>query len=87
MALADIPVGDADISCLTNINSGAAPLSLPFELSFEKNFGVEVGKRLRNDRNYCANFTRSTYSTTGQRWHARTLFRDSHCPRRSDYGH
>ena len=43
MALADIPVGDADISCLTNINSGAAPLSLPFELSFEKNFGVEVG--------------------------------------------
>ena len=43
MALADIPLGDADISCLTNINSGAAPLSLPFELSFEKNFGVEVG--------------------------------------------
>ncbi|MBL4573039.1 MAG: acyl-CoA synthetase [Gammaproteobacteria bacterium] len=43
MALADIPVGDADISSLTNINSGAAPLSLPFELSFEKNFGVEVG--------------------------------------------
>ncbi|MBL4582478.1 MAG: acyl-CoA synthetase [Gammaproteobacteria bacterium] len=43
MALADIPVGDADISSLTNINSGAAPLSLPFELSFEKNFDVEVG--------------------------------------------
>lgn len=43
MALADIPVGDADISSLTNINSGAAPLSLPFELSFEKNFQVEVG--------------------------------------------
>lgn len=43
MALADIPVGDADISSLTNINSGAAPLSLPFELSFEKNFEVAVG--------------------------------------------
>lgn len=43
MALADIPVGDADISSLTNINSGAAPLSLPFELSFEKNFDVAVG--------------------------------------------
>jgi len=43
MALADIPVGDADISSLTNINSGAAPLSLPFELSFEKRFGVAVG--------------------------------------------
>jgi len=43
MALADIPVGDADISSLTNINSGAAPLSLPFEHSFEKNFEVEVG--------------------------------------------
>ncbi|MEX0963544.1 MAG: acyl-CoA synthetase [Pseudohongiellaceae bacterium] len=43
MALADIPVGDADISSLTNINSGAAPLSLPFEHRFEKNFSVEVG--------------------------------------------
>jgi len=43
MALADIPVGDADISSLTNINSGAAPLSLPFELSFEKKFQLEVG--------------------------------------------
>lgn len=43
MALADIPVGDADISSLTNINSGAAPLSLPFELSFEKSYEVEVG--------------------------------------------
>ncbi|MEZ5492286.1 MAG: acyl-CoA synthetase [Gammaproteobacteria bacterium] len=42
MALAQIPVGDADISCLTNINSGAAPLSHPFELSFEKKFNVEV---------------------------------------------
>ena len=43
MALADIPVGDADISCLTNINSGAAPLSLPFELSFEEKYNLEVG--------------------------------------------
>ena len=43
MALADIPVGDADISSLTNINSGAAPLSLPFELNFEKKFAVEIG--------------------------------------------
>lgn len=43
MALADIPVGAADISSLTNINSGAAPLSLPFELNFEKKFQVEVG--------------------------------------------
>lgn len=42
-ALADIPVGDADISSLTNINSGAAPLSLPFELNFEKKYNVEVG--------------------------------------------
>jgi len=42
MALSQIPLGDADISCLTNINSGAAPLSLPFELSFEKKFDVEV---------------------------------------------
>ena len=42
MALSQIPVGDADISCLTNINSGAAPLSNPFELSFEKKFDVEV---------------------------------------------
>ncbi|PCJ25872.1 MAG: acyl-CoA synthetase [SAR86 cluster bacterium] len=43
MALADLPVADADISCLTNINSGAAPLSLPFKLSFEKEHNVEVG--------------------------------------------
>jgi len=43
MALADIPVGDADISSLTNINSGAAPLSIPFEENFEKKFQVEVG--------------------------------------------
>ena len=43
MALADIPLGEADISSLTNVNSGAAPLSLPFELNFEKSFGVEVG--------------------------------------------
>lgn len=43
MALADIPVGDANTSSLTNINSGAAPLSLPFKLNFEKKFNVEVG--------------------------------------------
>ena len=43
MALSDIPVGKADISSLTNINSGAAPLSLPFELNFEKKFQVQVG--------------------------------------------
>ncbi len=42
MALANIPVGDADISSLTNINSGAAPLSPKFEHVFEKNFDVEV---------------------------------------------
>jgi len=42
MALNEIPVGDEDISCLTNINSGAAPLSHPFELSFERKFDVEV---------------------------------------------
>ncbi|MDF1766865.1 MAG: acyl-CoA synthetase [Gammaproteobacteria bacterium] len=43
MALSEIPVGDADISSLTNINSGAAPLSHPFELSFEERFNVEIG--------------------------------------------
>lgn len=43
MALADIPVGDADVSCLTNINSGAAPLSLPFKQNFEKKHTVEIG--------------------------------------------
>lgn len=43
MALSEIPVGDADISSLTNINSGAAPLSHPFELAFEKRFNVEIG--------------------------------------------
>lgn len=42
-ALADIPVGDSDISSLTNVNSGAAPLSHPFELSFEKQYEVEIG--------------------------------------------
>ncbi|MDP1932434.1 MAG: acyl-CoA synthetase [Gammaproteobacteria bacterium] len=42
MALSQIPVGDADISCLTNINSGAAPLPHAFEQSFEKKFSVEV---------------------------------------------
>ena len=43
MALADIPVADANIDCLTNINSGAAPLSHPFELSFENKYAVNVG--------------------------------------------
>ena len=43
MALSEIPVGDADISSLTNLNSGAAPLSRPFELSFEERFNVEIG--------------------------------------------
>ena len=43
MALSHMPVGDSDISCLNNINSGAAPLSHPFELSFEKKFDVAVG--------------------------------------------
>ncbi|MEZ5519793.1 MAG: acyl-CoA synthetase [Gammaproteobacteria bacterium] len=42
MALSQIPVGDADISCLTNINSGAAPLSHSFELRFEQQFNVQV---------------------------------------------
>jgi len=42
MALSQIPPGDADISCLTNINSGAAPLSQPFKLGFEKTFEVDV---------------------------------------------
>lgn len=43
MALADIPVGDADVNCLTNINSGAAPLSLPFKQNFENKYTVEIG--------------------------------------------
>jgi fatty-acyl-CoA synthase len=43
MALADIPVGDANIDCLANINSGAAPLSHPFELSFEDKYAVNIG--------------------------------------------
>jgi fatty-acyl-CoA synthase len=42
MALSQIPVGDADISCLTNINSGAAPLSHPFKIGFEQKFKVDV---------------------------------------------
>ena len=42
MALSQIPVGDADISSLTNINSGAAPLSPAFEHNFEKQFNVAV---------------------------------------------
>lgn len=42
MALSDIPVGDADISSLTNVNSGAAPLSQPFKQGFEKKHSVDV---------------------------------------------
>ncbi|MBT6057475.1 MAG: acyl-CoA synthetase [Gammaproteobacteria bacterium] len=42
MALEGIPVGDADISSLTNINSGAAPLSQPFKQGFEKDHSVAV---------------------------------------------
>jgi fatty-acyl-CoA synthase len=40
--LAQIPVGHADISSLTNINSGAAPLSPAFEQSFEKKYAVQI---------------------------------------------
>ncbi|GJM14371.1 MAG: acyl-CoA synthetase [Pseudohongiella sp.] len=43
MALAELPLEDCDISCLTNINSGAAPLSHPFELSFEEKYEVAIG--------------------------------------------
>ena len=43
MALADVPLGDADISCLTDINSGAAPLSPAFELDFEKKYQLQIG--------------------------------------------
>jgi fatty-acyl-CoA synthase len=42
MALSDIPVGDSDISSLTNVNSGAAPLSQPFKEGFEKKHSVDV---------------------------------------------
>jgi fatty-acyl-CoA synthase len=42
MALTQIPVGTADISCLQTINSGAAPLSPAFEHNFEKQFNVAV---------------------------------------------
>ncbi|MDO8908213.1 MAG: acyl-CoA synthetase [Pseudohongiella sp.] len=41
-ALAQIPVGDDDISCLTRINSGAAPLSPAFEKRFEERYQVMV---------------------------------------------
>ncbi|MBU2097941.1 MAG: AMP-binding protein, partial [Gammaproteobacteria bacterium] len=41
-ALAQIPVGDEDISCLTRINSGAAPLSPAFERRFEERYNVMV---------------------------------------------
>ncbi len=41
-ALAQIPLDGADISSLTRINSGAAPLSPAFEQSFEKKFNLSV---------------------------------------------
>lgn len=41
-ALAQIPVGDEDISSLTRINSGAAPLSPAFEQRFEERYQVMV---------------------------------------------
>ncbi|MDT8428470.1 MAG: acyl-CoA synthetase [Pseudomonadales bacterium] len=40
--LSQLPVGDADISSLETINSGAAPLSPSFETSFEKKFKLAV---------------------------------------------
>lgn len=42
MTLSQIPVGDADISSLKSINSGAAPLSPGFEQRFEAMFDVAV---------------------------------------------
>lgn len=41
-ALAQIPVGDEDISCLKRINSGAAPLSPAFEQRFEERYKLIV---------------------------------------------
>lgn len=41
-ALAQIPVGEEDISCLIRINSGAAPLSPAFEKRFEEKYNVMV---------------------------------------------
>lgn len=40
--LSKIPVGDADISSLERINSGAAPLSPSFEKNFEQSYKLEV---------------------------------------------
>jgi fatty-acyl-CoA synthase len=42
MALSELPVGDSNISALTNVNSGAAPLSEPFKVYFEKEHNVDV---------------------------------------------
>lgn len=42
MALSQIPVGEADISSLQTINSGAAPLSPAFENNFEEKFNVAI---------------------------------------------
>ena len=41
-ALAQIPTGDDDISCLNRISSGAAPLSPAFEKRFEEQFKVMI---------------------------------------------
>jgi len=41
-ALSQIPLDGADISSLTRINSGAAPLSPAFEQAFEKKFDLSV---------------------------------------------
>ena len=41
-SLSQLPVGDADISSLQTINSGAAPLSPTLEHSFEKKHNVEI---------------------------------------------
>jgi len=42
MALSELPVGESNISALTNVNSGAAPLSEPFKVNFEKQHNVDV---------------------------------------------
>ena len=42
MALSELPVGESNISALTNVNSGAAPLSEPFKVNFEKQHSVDV---------------------------------------------
>lgn len=41
-ALMQVPVGDNDISCLTDISSGAAPLSDNLKTAFEEKFNVTI---------------------------------------------